>query len=46
MLNKEQAIEFVKDQINQYLSIKDQHNKSLKVGYVNFLSCLYGSELE
>lgn len=41
IMDKEQAIEFVKDQINQYLSIKDQHNKSLKVGYLNGLNTAF-----
>ena len=40
-MNKEQAIEFVKEQINQYLSIKDQRDKSLKVGYVNGLNTAF-----
>ena len=34
-MNKEQALEFVKGEINQYRSIQDQHKRSFQVGYVN-----------
>ena len=37
IMDKEQVIEFVKGEINQYRSIQDQHKKSIQVGYVNGL---------
>lgn len=37
VMNKEQAIEFIKDEINKYRSIKNEYEKSLQVGYVNGL---------
>lgn len=40
-MNKEQAIEFVKGEINQYRSIQDSHQKSLQVGYVNGLNSAF-----
>jgi len=40
-MNKEQATEFVKDEINKYLSIQDQHQKTLQVGYVNGLNSAF-----
>lgn len=40
-MNKEQAIEFVKCEINQYRSIQDQHKKSVQVGYVNGLNSAF-----
>ncbi|NAR19657.1 hypothetical protein GPS63_15505 [Acinetobacter haemolyticus] len=40
-MNKEQAIEFVKGEINQYRSIQDQHTKSIQVGYVNGLNSAF-----
>lgn len=40
-MNKEQAIEFVKDAINEYRSIQDSHQKSLQVGYVNGLNSAF-----
>ena len=40
-MNKEQALEFVKGEINQYRSIQDQHKRSSQVGYVNGLNSAF-----
>ena len=40
-MNKEQAMEFVKAEINKYRSIQDSHKKTLQVGYVNGLNSAF-----
>lgn len=40
-MNKEQAIEFVKAEIDEYRSIQDSHKKTLQVGYVNGLNSAF-----
>lgn len=40
-MNKEQALEFVKGEINQYRFIQDQHKRSFQVGYVNGLNSAF-----
>ena len=40
-MNKEQALEFVKCEINQYRSIQDRHEKSIQTGYVNGLNSAF-----
>jgi hypothetical protein len=40
-MNKEQALEFVKGEINQYRSIQDRHEKSIQTGYVNGLNSAF-----
>ena len=41
IMDKEQALEFVKGEINQYRSIQDQHKRSLQSGYVNGLNSAF-----
>ena len=40
-MNKEQSLEFVKGEINQYRSIQDRHEKSIQTGYVNGLNSAF-----
>lgn len=40
-MNKEQAIEYIKYEINEYLTIQDPHKRSFQLGYVNGLNSAF-----
>ena len=40
-MNKEQAIQYIKCEINEYLTIQDPQKRSFQLGYVNGLNSAF-----